>query len=162
VPDTFCSVLIHYVFSTKNREPWLEPAVRAKLWPYLGAIAKQHGSMPRGIGGVSDHVHLLLSASKNLSRAELARRLKAGSSFWIHETFPDLKGFAWQTGYAAFSVGVSQVADTIAYISSQVAHHRTRSFQEEYISFLRKHGYSDSLNPDASSRLSGTGTALGA
>ena len=110
MPDTFSSVWIHYVFSTKNREPWLVPAVRARLWPYFGAIAKQCDSMPECIGGVSDHVHLLLSASKNFSTADLARRLKAGSSYWIHETFPELKEFGWQAGYGAFSVGVSQLA----------------------------------------------------
>ena len=101
--------------------------------------------MPKCIGGVSDHVHLLLSASKNFSTAELARRLKAGSSYWMHETFPELKEFGWQAGYGAFSVGVSQLADTVAYISGQEEHHRTKSFQEEYVGFLRKHGYSDNL-----------------
>ena len=145
MPDTFCSVLIHYVFSTKNREPWLVPAVRARLWPYFGAIAKQCDSMPKCIGGVSDHVHLLLSASKTFSTAELARRLKAGSSYWIHETFPELRAFGWQAGYGAFSVGVSQLADTVAYISGQEEHHRTKSFREEYVGFLRKHGYPDHL-----------------
>jgi putative transposase len=69
--------------------------------------------------------------------------VSAESSCWIHETFPQLKGFAWQTGYAAFTIGVSQVADTIAYISRQEEHHRTKNFQEEYVGFLRKHGYSD-------------------
>ena len=94
---------------------------------------------------VSDHVHLLLSTSKNFSTAELARRLKAGSSYWIHETFPELKEFGWQAGYGAFSVGVSQLADTVAYISGQEEHHRTKSFREKYVGFLRKHGYPDHL-----------------
>ena len=94
---------------------------------------------------VSDHVHLLLSASKTFSTAELARRLKAGSSYWIHETFPELRAFGWQAGYGAFSVGVSQLADTVAYISGQEEHHRTKSFREEYVGFLRKHGYPDHL-----------------
>ena len=101
--------------------------------------------MPKCIGGVSDHVHLLLSASKNFSTAELARRLKAGSSYWIHETFPELSGFGWQAGYGAFRVGVSQLADTVAYVAGQEEHNRTKSFQEEYVGFLRKHGYPDHL-----------------
>ena len=83
---------------------------------------------------------------KTSPTAELARRLKAGSSYWIHETFLKLRAFGWQAGYGAFSVGVfSQLADTVAYISGQEEHHRTKSFREEYVGFLRKHGYPDHL-----------------
>jgi len=77
--------------------------------------------------------------------ANCRRPVKAGSSYWIHQTFPELRAFGWQAGYGAFSVGVSQLADTVAYISGQEEHHRTKSFREEYVGFLRKHGYPDHL-----------------
>lgn len=137
--NSYHTLLIHAVFSTKNREPWLSPAVRQRLFPYLGGIARQNGMKALAVGGVSEHVHLLLSLSRELSVAEAKKLIKGPSSKWLHETFPQLVGFAWQEGYGAFSIGVSQTSETCRYIEGQEEHHRKVSFQEEYRAFLKRH-----------------------
>jgi REP element-mobilizing transposase RayT len=92
------------------------------------------------IGGVADHVHLLVSLPGTLSIAKAMQLLKGNSSKWLHETFPELRNSGWQEGYAAFSIGVSGVDETVAYIRAQEEHHRTRSYREETELFLRRHG----------------------
>jgi REP element-mobilizing transposase RayT len=136
---SFTHCLMHCVFSTKNREPWLSPDVRARLWPYLGGIARQNDMKALAVGGVADHVHLLLSLPATLSTAKAMQLLKGNSSKWLHEEFPALRGVGWQEGYGAFSIGVSGIADTIRYIDNQEEHHRARTFREEFEGFLRKH-----------------------
>ena len=96
--------------------------------------------IPKGIGGVSDHVHFLVTLPTTFAVAKAVQLRKAGSSAWIHQTFPNLRNFAWQQGYGAFSVGISQVQETVHYIEQQLEHHRRRTFQEEYLAFLKKHG----------------------
>jgi putative transposase len=105
----------------------------------MAGIAKQNGFHPKSIGGVADHVHLLLGLPPRIALARAIQLIKGGSSAWIHLNFPELRNFAWQEGYGAFSVGISQVPETINYIEQQVEHHRTRTFQEEYLSFLKGH-----------------------
>lgn len=137
--NSYHILLIHAVFSTKNREPWLSPPVRQRLFPYLGGIARQNGMKALSIGGVSEHVHLLLSLSRELSVADAMQLIKGPSSKWVHETFPQMAGFAWQEGYGAFSIGILQADETCRYIEGQEEHHRTVSFQEEYLAFLKRH-----------------------
>jgi putative transposase len=100
---------------------------------------RRNGVKPICIGGVEDHVHLLLSMPTTLSVAKTVQLIKGGSSAWFHETFRQLRNFAWQTGYGAFAVSTSHVPDTIRYIQNQAEHHRVKSFQEEYVGFLKKH-----------------------
>lgn len=138
---SFTSCLFHCVWSTKNREPLLIPDLRERLWPYLGGIAKQNQMKTLAIGGASDHVHVLLSLPATLSVAKAMQLLKGNSSKWIRETFPELTAFAWQEGYSAFSIGVSAVDATVAYIRSQAEHHRTRSFREEFAVIVKRHGF---------------------
>jgi REP-associated tyrosine transposase len=138
---SFASCLVHSVWSTKNREPCLTPDLRERLWPYLGGIARQNQMKALAIGGASDHVHMLFSLPATLSVAKAMQLLKGNSSKWIRETFPKMRFFAWQEGYGAFSVGVSSVDRTVAYIGNQAEHHRTRSFREEYAAMLKKHGF---------------------
>jgi REP element-mobilizing transposase RayT len=140
--DTFFSLHVHCVFSTKNREPLLVGETRERLWAFMGGIAKRNGVRPICIGGVEDHVHLLLSMPTTLSVAKTVQLIKGGSSAWIHDTFGTLRNFAWQTGYGAFAVSTSHVPDIIRYIQNQAEHHRAKSFQEEYVGFLKKHGIS--------------------
>jgi REP element-mobilizing transposase RayT len=97
----------------------------------MGGIAKQNGIFPKSIGGVADHVHLLLALPTTMSIAKAIQFIKAGSSAWVHQTFPALQNFAWQQGYGAFSIGISQVGETINYIEQQLEHHRTRTFKEK-------------------------------
>ena len=131
---------MHYVFSTKERRNTLSADLRERLWPYLGGIARENGMKALAVGGTDNHVHLLVSVSSTLSVAKVIQLIKGGSSKWIHDTFPAHGGCAWQEGYGAFSIGVSGVEDTIKYIKAQEQHHRSRSFEEEYLGFLEKHG----------------------
>ena len=139
MPQSFCSALFHCVFSTKERRQLITPKLQESLWPYLGGIARENRMTALAIGGVEDHLHILLSLPSTLDVAKSMQLSKGGSSKWIHDTFPEHRSFAWQSGYGAFSIGVSQVDDTIAYISSQKKHHRRRTFQDEFLAFLNKH-----------------------
>jgi REP-associated tyrosine transposase len=103
------SILIHCVWSTKKREPFLSSDVRNRLWPYLGGIARENKMKALAIGGVADHVHMLISLPKTLSVSKALQLLKGSSSKWIHDTFPKLHSFEWQEGYGAFSIGISAV-----------------------------------------------------
>ncbi|MBV8215021.1 MAG: IS200/IS605 family transposase [Verrucomicrobia bacterium] len=139
MPNTFSSLNVHCIFATKERTPVLNPELRERLWPFLGGIAKQNGIKPRCVGGVADHVHLLLSMPTTLPVAKAIQLIKCGSSAWIHESFQQLCNFSWQEGYGAFSVSISQLPETIAYIQNQEEHHRIRTFREEYLAILKRH-----------------------
>ena len=129
----------HCVFSTKDRRPLITPQLRERLWPFLGGIAREHKMKAISIGGVQDHVHLLLSLPATMPIAKAMQLIKGGSSKWLHETFPDQRLFACQIKYGAFSVSVSQVDKLIKYIENQEPHHRRMSFQEEFVALLKKH-----------------------
>jgi putative transposase len=137
VSHTFVNALFHCVFSTKQRRRLITPALQERLWPMMGGIAQEQGLKALTIGGVEDHVHLLLSLSATTSLAKAIQQIKGASSKLVHDTFPEHRVFAWQEGYGAFSVGVSQTDATLAYIRSQPEHHRQMTFQEE---FRKKHG----------------------
>ena len=138
---SFNSILIHCVWSTKNRECLFDLQLRERLWPYLGGIARENKMKAMAIGGAADHVHMLLSLPPTLSVAKAVQLLKGNSSKWIHATFPKLRSFEWQEGYGAFSIGVSGIDATVTYIRNQAEHHRTLSFREEFKAMLRKHGF---------------------
>ena len=140
MPHSFASLLIHAIFSTKNRAPDLSPEIAGRLFPYMGGIVRERKGVPLIINGPADHVHLLVSIPTNESVAELLRVVKTNSSRWVHEQFPDRKGFGWQAGYAAFTVSGSRSADVTEYIARQQEHHRRVSYQKEFLTFLRKHG----------------------
>ncbi|MGO8746612.1 MAG: IS200/IS605 family transposase [Thermoguttaceae bacterium] len=137
--NTYTSLHYHIVFSTKNRECWIKTDVEQRIWAYLGGIAKENKMKPLQIGGIEDHVHVLLGAPAIFAPAKIAQLLKGGSSAWIHETFPRLYGFGWQDGYCAFTVSKSNLPSVIAYIQGQREHHRTMTFQEEYRELLKRH-----------------------
>jgi putative transposase len=139
---SFNSCLMHCVFSTKERRPWLTPEIRDRLWPYFGGIARKNDMKALAVGGVADHVHLLLSLPTTLSIAKAVQLLKGNSSKWLGDTFMGLRpqGFAWQKGFASFSIGVSGIDDTVQYIQGQEDHHKKKSFREEFEAFLKKHG----------------------
>jgi REP element-mobilizing transposase RayT len=137
--DTFTSLQYHVIFSTKNREPWLTPEIRERLFPFLGGIARNNGMVALNIGGVADHVHLLLRIPPALALSKAVQLIKGGSSKWMHETFPALAGFGWQDGYGAFSVSESAIEAVSAYIRDQEMHHRKRTFRDEFMDFLNRH-----------------------
>lgn len=137
---SFTSCHLHCVFSTKERRKLITPELQQRLWPYIGGIARENQMKAIAVGGVEDHVHALVSIPATLSISKAVQLLKGNSSKWIHETFPNHRDFGWQEGYGAFSIGVSGVADTVGYIQGQAAHHRRKSFHEEFEVFLKKHG----------------------
>jgi REP element-mobilizing transposase RayT len=130
------------VWSTKERLPLITPGLQKRLWSYLGGIARANKMTAIEIGGVEDHIHVLLSLPSTLSISKAIQLLKGNSSKWIHESFPEHRAFEWQEGYGAFSIGVSGIETTVDYIRRQAEHHRQRSFKEELIEFLKKHNQS--------------------
>ena len=140
MPHSYTSNLTHCVWSTKERLKVIDSEMRPRLWAFVGGIARQNGMRALAVGGIEDHVHVLLSLPANMSVSKAVQLIKGGSSKWVHETFPMRRTFAWQEGYGAFSVSVSHVDATVAYILAQEEHHKKRTFEEEFLSFLRKHG----------------------
>jgi len=136
---SFTSSLFHCVFSTKGRRPFITKELQARLWPYIGGIARDNRMKALNIGGVEDHVHILASLPSTMAPAKAIQLLKGGSSFWVHQTFPELRHFAWQEGYGAFSLDIALVERTTRYIDSQAEHHRKQTYQEELLAFLKKH-----------------------
>ena len=136
---SFACLYYHLVFAAKGREPLVTPEIRPRLWGYIGGIIRSQGGLALAIGGTADHVHLLASLPKNRTIPDLLREIKANSSRWVHETFPR-SGFAWQDGYAAFTVSVRGLTQVKAYIARQEEHHRKVSFEDEFRSFLAEHG----------------------
>jgi len=139
MPHSYVSCLMHCVFSTRERRPWLSADVRGRLFPYMAGIARGDGVMPLAIGGAADHVHMLIALPSTMPVAKALQLVKGSSSRWLHDTFPNLRSFGWQEGYGAFSVSISQVPETVAYIKGQEDHHQRRTFQEEFLLFLQKH-----------------------
>jgi REP element-mobilizing transposase RayT len=109
------------------------------LYAYVGGILRNEKGALVAAGGMPDHVHLLISLGRESSVSEVLRQIKGSSSKWIHERIPELRGFGWQDGYAAFAVSYSQIETVRQYIAGQADHHRTVTFQEEYVAFLRRH-----------------------
>jgi putative transposase len=131
--------LIHVVFATAERRPAIRDEMQELLHSYLGGIARENGIRALAVGGTADHVHLLISLPRTISVAKAVQLLKSGSSKWIHENFSGTTNFAWQEGYGAFSIGVSQRANTVRYIRSQSEHHKRISFADELKKFLAVH-----------------------
>jgi len=122
---SYISSYFHCVFSTKERRRLITPTLRDRLWPFLGGIARQNKMKAIEIGGMEDHIHILLSLPSTLSIAKALQLIKGGSSKWVHETFPDHRMFGWQVKYGAFSVSFSQSGTIIQYIKDQKEHHRS-------------------------------------
>jgi REP element-mobilizing transposase RayT len=137
MPQSLSSILIHLIFSTKNREPFLTPEIERELYPYLASIFKAMKSPALTINGTSDHLHTLFSLSRVVTIAELVEEVKTESSKWIKTKGREFRSFHWQNGYGAFSIGQSQVPTVKRYIERQKEHHRRVSFQDEYRKFLK-------------------------
>lgn len=138
--NTYSSLTYHFVFSTKNREPWLVQDIESRVWSYIGGIARAHDMQALQVGGIEDHIHALVIAPATIAPCQIAQYLKGGSSSWIHNEFPQLKLFGWQDGYGAFSVSRSSLPNVIRYIQNQREQHRNQTFQDEYRELLRTHG----------------------
>jgi putative transposase len=140
MPQSLSLVIIHVIFSTKERHPFLNPETRPKLHAYLATVARNLGCEAYRVGGVADHVHLAIRLSRTFTLADLVQELKTASSKWVKTQSPGLAAFAWQRGYGCFSVGPSDLEPLRAYIDDQEKHHETRTFQDEFRMFLKKYG----------------------
>ena len=138
--NTFSSLNYHIIFSTKNREPWISQDIEQRVWQFIGGIARKHRMIALQVGGIEDHIHALINSRPSVAPSEIAQILKGESSKWIHGEFRKLKLFSWQDGYGAFTVSKSNLESVITYIRTQREHHKQKTFQEEYVEFLRAHG----------------------
>jgi putative transposase len=140
MPQSLARILIHIVFSTKDRRPFLrDSGLRLELHRYLGGTLNNLECQSVIVGGVEDHVHMLCAMSRTTAAAEVVKETKRGSSVWIKTRSADLTGFAWQNGYGVFSIGYSQIEVARNYISDQEKYHRTVSFQDEFRQLLRRY-----------------------
>jgi REP element-mobilizing transposase RayT len=139
MPSTYLSLHYHLIFSTKERYPFIVPSWRQRVHAYLGGAVRTLGGAPEVVGGTVDHVHMLIGLRATHCLADVLREIKRSSSQWVHETI-GLTEFSWQEGYGAFTVSASNIATVRRYIAKQEEHHRKKTFQEEYIAFLRRSG----------------------
>jgi REP element-mobilizing transposase RayT len=137
--NTYSSLFLHLVFSTKNRKKWIVPEIENRVWSYIGGTARTHNLTAIQVGGVEDHVHALVLAKPVHSPSEMAKWLKAESSKWIREEFDQMRTFAWQDGFGAFSVSKSNVPAVVDYIKRQREHHEREPFEVEYERLMTLH-----------------------
>lgn len=140
MPQSYVNLIYHVVFSTKNREPFITDPYQTRLYKYIGGIVRQQGGIALAINGMTDHLHLLAKLRPDKSVSDMIRDFKAGASGWMHKVFPEMKEFAWQNGYGAFTVSASQIERVRSYIANQQAHHRKKTFKDEFIALLRANG----------------------
>jgi len=139
MPSTYLSLHYHLIFSTKERHQFIVPSWRDRIHAYLGGTVRTLGGVPEVVGGTADHVHMLVGLRATHCLADVLREMKRSSSQWVHESI-GLAEFSWQEGYGAFTVSASRIASVKQYILKQEEHHRKRTFQEEYVEFLRRSG----------------------
>ncbi|MBE3070696.1 MAG: IS200/IS605 family transposase [Planctomycetes bacterium] len=137
---TYASILLHVVFSAKDRQRSIEESFRQRLYEYMAGVARGEFGRALAIGGTADHVHALLSIGTDLSVGEVMGKWKGLSSGWVHKTVPAAKAFGWQAGYAAFSVSPSSAQRVVRYIAGQVEHHKRQTFEDELRLLLDRHG----------------------
>ena len=137
--STHLSLHYHLVFGTKNHEPVITSAWRDRLHAYLGGAIRTLDGVPGAVGGMADHVHLLVGLRATHTLADVLREIKSVSSKWVHEEV-GVGSFAWQEGYGGFTVSASQLEKVRRYIQQQAEHHRTRTFREEYLALLQRVG----------------------
>ena len=137
--NTFTCLQYHLVFSTKHREPWLRADVQERVWAYLGGIARQNQLIPLLVGGVDDHIHMLVAIPPTIAVSEALKQVKGASSGWIRQNVSGCRSFGWQDGYGAFTLSKSQESEVKDYIRRQREHHRIKTFQQEYRALLERH-----------------------
>jgi len=139
MPGTYSQILLHAVFSTKERRPWIDTNVADRLHSYIGGVVRTEKGSLYSIGGAADHIHLYFRWRTDRAVADLMRAVKAGSSKWVHENYPKFGAFAWQEGYGVFSVSKSQEETVKNYIARQAEHHKQFDFKSELLRLLRAH-----------------------
>ena len=140
MPQSLVKNLVHLVYSTKGRRPWLPEDIHNRLFAYKAGILKQLDCPAVVIGGVEDHVHMLVTLSKNIALSEVVKQVKKGSSKWMKSAeATGNQDFCWQNGYAGFSVSESKLEQVRQYIENQAEHHRRISFQDELRALFQRH-----------------------
>ena len=139
MPQSLAKILIHIIFSTKTRRPLIRPEVMPDLHSYMAGIARSYGCHVHEIGGIEDHVHLLIALPRTMALSKLIEEIKKGSSKWVKTKGGCYRDFHWQNGYGAFSIGQSNLNALRTYIQNQKEHHKRVAFQDEYRSFLKKY-----------------------
>jgi putative transposase len=139
MPQSLANILIHIVFSTKNRAPLIRPEIEPELHPYMASICRACQCPAHAIGGTEDHIHLVCSLGRTVAVATLLEEIKKSTSKWMKTKGELYSQFSWQAGYGAFSIGQSQLDAVKKYIARQREHHRRRTFQEEFREFLAKY-----------------------
>jgi len=136
---TFVCNLVHFVWSTKHRQPLIDTKWQDRLFGYLGGILRNNGAVLIQAGGMPDHVHLLASLPSTLSLAKAVNLLKSNSTTWVHDEIQGRSDFRWQEGYGAFSVSRSAQRRVVEYIHNQQKHHQTTNFKQEFVALLKRH-----------------------
>jgi putative transposase len=139
MPHTYAQNILHIIFSTKDRRKSIPKDFQPTLWAYIAGICKNHAIFAQAIGGAADHIHLLVELPQSLPLAKAVLTIKSNSSRWAHA---QNHNFAWQEGYAGFSVSASLVPTVARYIQNQETHHKKMSFDAEFLALLKKHGVS--------------------
>ena len=137
MPHTYAQNVVHIVFSTKYRHRTISKEFQPRMWAYAAGICKNLGIFVHSVGGMDDHIHLLIQIPPPLSLAKAVLAIKSNSSRWANEQG---NKFAWQQGYAAFSVSSSRIPAAVRYIQNQESHHRKMNFETEMVALLKKHG----------------------
>lgn len=140
MPQSLSCLLIHIIFSTKDRRPWLNDTIRPELHAYMASVAGTGENFCFRVGGVEDHVHIAVLLARNATVAKLVEALKVSSSKWIKTKGQAFASFRWQRGYAAFSVGPVDRAPLLEYIDAQATHHRKRDYQTEMRALFTRYG----------------------
>lgn len=139
MPQSIAYNYLHITFSTKYREPLIDEAIEEELFKYIGGICKNLECNPIKVGGYRDHIHILCILSRKIALMKLLEEVKSHSSKWIKTKGDQYKNFYWQRGYGSFSVNPAEIDVVIRYIENQAEHHKKKTFQEEYIAFLKKY-----------------------
>ena len=140
MPQSLVKNYVHLIFSTKHRKHSVQEAIQPELFSYIAGICKQSDCCPVQIGGYTNHVHALFLLSKKITLIKIVEEIKSHSSIWIKKQGETYQNFYWQSGYGAFSINPSEVNVVMEYINNQKEHHRNKTFEEEYRSFLKKYG----------------------
>lgn len=139
MPQSLSQIILHIVFSTKDRVPFINPEIEEELHAYLGGVLRNIGCPAIAIGGPDDHIHILCRLSRTCAVSDLIEEIKTSSSKWIKTKGPNYRKFSWQGGYGAFSIGQSQVEAAVRYVRNQREHHRKNTFKEEFLKLLEKY-----------------------
>ena len=140
MPQSFCQIYVHLIFSTKKRRRWLDDTIRPRIHTYLATLARDDGCPFVHVGGPDDHIHMLVDLGKKTDPVTLTGKVKQESSRFVKTLGTDYEPFYWQAGYGAFSVGPTRIKDVMAYIDGQKKHHKRQTFQEEFRAFLDRYG----------------------